>query len=298
MSARQDLRFGAGGPWRPDLLLTLVSTPTVASMTTSITQLNGKSVNAADLAPLAFAGYAHFTAMQVRGGQVRALDLHLDRLRRASDELFGRHLADGVLLNALRSALTAAPSDVSLTCFVSSRPGEFAPAGDRVALDVLVKVTDPAVPPTGPLSLDAVEHERHLPSVKHVGEVSKTLLLRRANALGFDDAAFIDRSGRLSEATIWNLAFWDGESVIWPRAEVLAGVTMQILARRLREIGIPQQTRDVRLDDLGEHVSAVVMNSWSPGISVARIGESTLGQEAEFTRLLHAAHSREPLILV
>lgn len=91
------------------------------------------------------------------------------------------------------------------------------------------------------------------------------------------------------------MAFWDWESVIWPRAEVLAGVTMQILTRRLREIGIPQQTRDVRLDELGKEVSAVVMNSWTPGIPVASIGEKALGQDSEFTRLLQVAYPDEPL---
>ena len=264
-------------------------------MTTSITQLNGRSADAADLAPLAFAGYAHFTAMQVRDGRARGLDLHLARLRDSSDELFGRHLPDDVLVERLRGALAVSPPDVSLTCTVTSRPGEFAPAGDSVDLDVLVKVTEPATPPTGPLSLDVVEHERHLPHVKHVGEVSKTLLLRRAKVRGFDDATFIDRSGRLSEATIWNLAFWDGQSVIWPRAEILTGITMQILDRRLRMLGITQQTRDVRREELGEHLSAVVMNSWTPGIPIARIGDSLLGQDAEFIRLLHSAYRDEPL---
>jgi branched-subunit amino acid aminotransferase/4-amino-4-deoxychorismate lyase len=264
-------------------------------MTMSITQINGKSADAAYLAPLAFAGYAHFTAMQVRDSGVRGLDLHLARLKEASDSLFGRHLPEEVLRGHLRSALATAPPDASLTCFVSSRPGEFAPAGDAVDLDVLVKVTDPAEPPTGPLSLDAVEHERHLPHVKHVGEVSKTLLLRSANARGFDDAAFTDRSGRLSEATIWNLAFWDGESVTWPRAEILTGVTMQILDRRLRALGILPQIRDVHIDELGEHLCAVVMNSWTPGIPIARIGDTALGEGTEFTRLLHAAHADEPL---
>ncbi|GAA4714844.1 Branched-chain amino acid aminotransferase/4-amino-4-deoxychorismate lyase [Promicromonospora umidemergens] len=264
-------------------------------MTISITQFNSRSADAADLAPLAFSGYAHFTAMQVRDGRVRGMDLHLARLRDASDELFGWHLPDEMLLERLHSALATAPSDVSMTCFVTSRPGEFASTGGSVDLDVLVKITDPAAPPTGPLSLDVVEHERHLPHVKHVGEVSKTLLLRRANERGFDDAAFTDRSGRLSEATIWNLAFWDGESVIWPRAEILAGVTMQILDRRLRALSIPQQTRDVPCDELGGHFSAVVMNSWTPGISIARIGDTPLGQDAEFVRLLHSAHDDEPL---
>ncbi|WP_159620045.1 aminotransferase class IV family protein [Ruania rhizosphaerae] len=264
-------------------------------MTTSIIQLNAKSADVASLAPLTFAGYAHFTAMQVRGGRVRGLDLHLARLRDASDELFGWHLPDEVVLERLHSSLTAAPSDVSLTCFVTSRPGEFAPAGDSVDLDILVKITDPATPPTGPLSLDAVEHERHLAHVKHVGEVSKTHLLRRANARGFDDAAFTDRSGRLSEATIWNLALWDGESVIWPRAEILTGVTMRILTRRLRVLGVSQQTRDVGLDELGTHLCAVVMNSWTPGIPIARIGDAPLGHDVEFTRLLHSAYGEEPL---
>lgn len=264
-------------------------------MTTSITQFNGRSATAAELAPLAFAGYTHFTAMQVRDGRVRGLDLHLARLREASDGLFGRHLPDEVLVERLRGALAASPSDVSLMCFVTSRPGEFALAGESVDLDVLVKVTDPATPPTGPLALDVVEHERHLPHVKHVGEVSKTLLLRRANVRGFDDTAFTDRSGRLSEATIWNLAFWDGQSVIWPRAEILTGITMQTLDRRLRMLGIAQQTRHVRREELGEHLSAVVMNSWTPGIPIARIGDSLLGQDAAFVRLLHSAYRDEPL---
>lgn len=267
-------------------------------MTTSITLFNGRPADAGDLASLAFAGYAHFTAMQVRDHRVRGLDLHLARLRDASDELFGRHLPDELILEQMRSALATAPPAVSLTCFISCRPGEFAPAGDNIELDVLIRITNAATPPTGPLTLDVVEHERHLPRVKHVGEVSKTLLLRRADARGYDDAVFTDRSGRLSEATIWNLAFWDGRSVIWPRAEILPGVTMQILARRLRALGIPQQTQEVRRSELGEHLAAVVMNSWTPGVPVARIGDHLLLQDPEFLRILHAAYAEEPLAAV
>ncbi|WP_349827572.1 hypothetical protein [Brevibacterium litoralis] len=87
-----------------------------------------------------------------------------------------------------------------------------------------------------------------MPQSKHIGEDSKTLLLRSAIALGLEDEA----SGRLSEATICNLAFWDGKSVIQPCAQVLPGVTMSILVRRFRLSGIPRQTCDVRLDELGD----------------------------------------------
>lgn len=265
-------------------------------MSFSLTLFNGRVASGADLAPLAFTGYAHFTAMQVRDGAVRGLDLHLSRLKTASTQMFGKHLPDAHIRNYLRGALDAAPSDASVTCFVVSRPGEFMPVGPGTDLDVLIKVSDPAVPPVGPLSIDVVSHERHLPHIKHVGEVAKTFYLRRAIAQGFDDAAFENNSGRLSEATIWNLAFWDGDSVIWPEADILSGVTMQILVRQLEARGVHQNTRPVRRADLTEGLSAVVMNSWTPGIAVTRLGERQLQTDATFTRLLQDAYVAEPLV--
>ncbi|MBF6356613.1 aminotransferase class IV family protein [Nocardia higoensis] len=263
-------------------------------MSISHTYFNGQLATADDLAPLAFAGYAHFTAMQVRDRAVRGLDLHLDRLREASDELFGRHLPDERIRGLLSSAVRSAPPEVSLTCFLGSRPGEFMRTDGPVEIDVLIRVTDPAAPPTGPLTLDVVPHERHLPHIKHVGEVAKTQLLRRANARGFDDAAFTDASGHLSEATIWNIAFWDGRSVIWPEAAVLPGITMRVLKRRLAARGVDQLTRAIRVPDLSEGLAGVVMNSWSPGIPVARIGEQALGAADELVSLLHQAYASEP----
>ena len=61
-------------------------------MSSFVVHRNGRPATTEDLAPLAFAGYAHFTAAQAREGRVRALDLHLERLRTASVELFGRAL--------------------------------------------------------------------------------------------------------------------------------------------------------------------------------------------------------------
>ncbi|WP_024818913.1 aminotransferase class IV [Arthrobacter sp. 31Y] len=264
-------------------------------MTISTTYLNGNTPTAEDLAPLAFAGYAHFTAMQVRGGRVRGLDLHLNRLREGSDLLFGHHLSDSSILGYMSAALTAADSaDSSLMVYISSKPGEFRFAA-QPDLNVLVKVADPVSPPPTPLALDLVQHERHLAQVKHVGEVSKTLLLRHAKEHGFDDAAFMDRSGRLSEATIWNLAFWDGTGVTWPKADILYGVTMQILQRQLRAQGVAQETRQINSASIDEAMSAAVLNSWTPGIGVKSIGGQRLAASHEFVHLLHDAYQRESL---
>lgn len=264
-------------------------------MSSYVVHRDGRAATAEELAPLAFAGYAHFTAMQVRGGQVRGLDLHLERLRAASVKLFGRALPDDRVLSCLRAALAAGPADLSLTATVYSPAGEFTAAGAEVETELLVRTGPPASGPEGPLALAVVEYERVLPEVKHVGEVAKTYFLRQAVAEGFDDAAFVDRRGRLSEASIWNLAFWDGTAVVWPEAGMLGGTTMGIVRRQLERLGVPQHVREVTLADLPEFAGAVVMNSWTPGVAVHRIGPVELPAAPAFVETLHRAYRAEPL---
>ncbi|WP_410573488.1 aminotransferase class IV family protein [Amycolatopsis sp. cmx-4-61] len=259
-------------------------------MTFFVVQRNGRAATAEDLAPLAFAGYAHFTAMQVRDGRVRGLDLHLARLRAASLEMFGRALPDDRVRSLLRTALAAGPADVSLTATVFSPAGEPSPEPE-----VLVRTGPPAAEPAGPLTLAVSEYERFLPARKHVGEVAKTYLLHRAVAEGADDAVFVDRRGRFTEATIWNIAFWDGTAVVWPDAPMLPGVTMGIVRRQFDRLGVPQHVREVTEADLAELAGGVVLNSWTPGVAVRRIGSVELPEAPAFLELLHRAYEEEPL---
>jgi branched-subunit amino acid aminotransferase/4-amino-4-deoxychorismate lyase len=259
-------------------------------MTFFVVQRDGRQATGADLAPLAFAGYAHLTAMQVRGSRVKGLDLHLDRLGSASAEMFGTALPDEQVAAHLRAAIEASPADVSLSAVVYSSSGEFTTA--EPDLHMLVRTSAPTNGPRGPLALAVVEHERPLPAVKHVGEIVKTYYLRTAVRQGFDDTAFTDRHGRFSEATIWNLAFWDGSAVVWPRADHLTGITMQIVRRQLDRLGVPQRFEEIT--DVSGLSGAVVMNSWNPGIPVGRIGDVTLPEAKPFVDLLHRAYDAEP----
>lgn len=261
-----------------------------------VVQRNGQPATDIDLSPLAFAGYAHFTAMQIRGGQVRGLDLHLARLRDASVRMFGQALPDALLRGYLQTAIAAGPSDLSLMATVYSPAGEFTVAGADVVPEVLVRTAPASNGPAGPLSLGVFEHERMLPEIKHVGEIAKTWFLRHAAEQGFDDAAFLDRAGRLSEASIWNLAFWDGDAVVWPQAAMLAGTSMSIVQRQLSALGVAQRVQPIRLQDLSAMAGAVVMNSWTPGVAVHRIGAIRLPHTPAFTALLHRAYQAESLI--
>src|SRR5690606_2971101 len=76
------------------------------------------------------------------------------------------------------------------------------------------------------------------------------------------------------------------------------GVTMQVLARRLEAQDVPQRTREISEDDLTADMQAVVMNSWSPAVAVARIGEHVLAPADTLVPLLHAAYADEPAVTV
>lgn len=256
--------------------------------------INGQPATLSELIPLAFAGFAHFTAMQVRDREIKGLDLHLARLQKASKEFFGKMLPEEQLVSYIKTAIDKGPKDQSLTVTLFSRHGEFTAASMDTEPDVLVRSSAPTNGPKGPLRLSKVDHERPLASIKHVGEAGKTYYLHQALRQGFDDAAFVDRHGRLSEATIWNLAFWDGETVIWPQATILQGTMMGIVQRQLNRLGIAQRHEEITIEHLQELSGAAVMNSWTPGIAVTAIATTAFAEITPFISLLHKAYQAEP----
>ncbi|MBD2067636.1 aminotransferase class IV family protein [Leptolyngbya sp. FACHB-671] len=257
-------------------------------------RIDGHPATLSELSPLAFAGFAHFTAMQVRGCKIKGLDLHLDRLRKASLELFGRAPSDEKLRFHIKTAVEEGEEDQSLTVTVFSPNGEFTANSMDVEPAVLIRTGAPSDGPKGPLRLSTVNYERPLATIKHVGEVGKTYYLHQAIRQGFDDAAFVDSHGCLSEATIWNIVFWDDGTVIWPKATLLKGTMMGIIQRQLERLDIPQRLEAITFERLGELSGAAVMNSWTPGIPVTAFASNVIAEAKPFIRLLHKAYKAEP----
>jgi branched-subunit amino acid aminotransferase/4-amino-4-deoxychorismate lyase len=68
-------------------------------------EVNGRMATAEHLQHPALVNYGHFTAMQVRNGRTRGLDLHLDRLDAATRHLFGANVDTDLIRNHVRHAL-------------------------------------------------------------------------------------------------------------------------------------------------------------------------------------------------
>ena len=197
-------------------------------------EINGGPATVDQLAYPAIANYGHFTAMQVRGGAVRGLGLHLDRLDSATRELFGSGLDGDLVRKHIRHALGTGIPDASVRISVFQEDSSEPPS-------IMVVVRPPGEQPAVPQRLTAVSYLRPVAHIKHAGTFGQIYHGEAAERAGFDDALLTGRGGVISEGTITNIGFFDGNALIWPSAPLLAGITMQLVSTALAERGIPSR---------------------------------------------------------
>ncbi|MFD8458774.1 aminotransferase class IV family protein [Streptomyces antimycoticus] len=241
-------------------------------------EINGSPATADTLRLPALTSYGHFTAMQIRDRRVRGLDLHLDRLRSATRELFDGDLDEERVRADVRHALEAVDvRDASLRVYA------YWPEDDERAT-LMVTVRPPQTMPVGPKSVMSVPFVRELPHIKHLGGFGQNHYLTAAHRAGHDEALLTDGQGVVAEGAITNIAFWDGESVIWPDAPSLRGITMALL-----EPHLPSTRRHVTLADLSSYRSAFLTNSqgFAP---VRRIDEVAYTVDEELMGRVSAAY--------
>ncbi|MFI7059896.1 aminotransferase class IV [Kribbella sp. NPDC050124] len=247
--------------------------------------LNGEPLLTIDPELLRATSYGHFSSLQVRDGRVDGLDLHFERLDRSSREVFGLPLAADRVRADLRAALDhAGTGDLSL------RVNVFA----TTELQLLVRVSPPVDPGTQPVRLRAFRHERAVPHLKHTGTFDLIYYGRQAELAGYDDAVFHTASGEISEASIWNICFARGTSIVFPSAPVLPGIRQQVLQRGLDTY----TTTSVPLTDLPTYDAAYLTNSIDPALPVAAIttdqGTTTYGEHAVSAAVIAKAYEAVP----
>jgi branched-subunit amino acid aminotransferase/4-amino-4-deoxychorismate lyase len=206
-------------------------------------EVEGRPVDADPTPP---GSIGHFTAMQVRRGAVRGLELHLRRLEGADAEMFGIELDRDRVRELVRRALGDV-EDASVRVYV--RRTETASEPETV---VTVR------PPGGidsPQRLRPVDYLRPLPHLKHFA-TEQGEFRRVAQDAGFDDALLTDGLDVVAEAAIANVGFLDGPTVVWPDAPMLRGITMQLL-----EGVVPSASRVVRLREVSAFDGALVCNA-------------------------------------
>jgi branched-subunit amino acid aminotransferase/4-amino-4-deoxychorismate lyase len=201
------------------------------------TEIDGAPATAEELEEV-MSAYGHFTAMQVRNGATRGLDLHLRRLAETNRERFGTDLDRDRILALIRSAL-GGTEDASARVYLYDAPG---------GPTVVVTVKPPGELPSGQ-RLRSVRYQRPEAHVKHV-VTEQGRYREEVQREGYDDALLTGEGGAVSETSMANIGFFEGDMVVWPDAPLLHGVTMQLLEARLPDRGVTVRRKGVRVADI------------------------------------------------
>jgi branched-subunit amino acid aminotransferase/4-amino-4-deoxychorismate lyase len=257
-------------------------------------ELNGKAASADDLRSLALLNYGHFTSMLISDGRVRGLDLHLGRLDAATHELFGSSLDTTLVRGYMRHALDGRAGDCAMRVTIFSRGMGRDRLTERSAPDVLTTIGPVRPSGTTPLRLKSFHHERTLPRIKHVGTFPLLHYRRLAQLESVDDALFVTGDGAISEASVWNIGFVDRDSVVWPDAPALPGISMQLLQAGLGARGIATRSQRVTLADLSRVRAAFLTNSSCCVRPIASIDGIALAIDQAFMTLLEESYASNP----
>src|SRR5262249_41102812 len=137
------------------------------------------------------------SALRVRDGGVRGLELHIDRIVAATHELFGVALTRERVRNCLRHAVGGRAGEWSVRVNVFSRALDRDRPAAAAAPDILVSVAPAVASGSSPLSVKSFAFTRTLAHVKHVGTFPLFHYRRLAQQAGCDDAVFVDADGAL-----------------------------------------------------------------------------------------------------
>lgn len=248
-------------------------------------EVDGRVPSLDVLADVGSRSYGHFTAMQVRAGRTRGLDLHLARLAAQHRDLFDREPDSGWVRSCLAAAVRRFP-DASVKLTLTGDPDG--------AEHVTVLLRDPVEAPTAAQRLLSVVFERQVPAVKHLGTFVQGYQARSAERQGYDDALFVTADGLMLETTVWNVGLvLDGE-VVFPAGSLLPGISMQLLQRHGPAAGLPVQSRAVALAEVADAEAVFVSNSW--GITpVSQVDDLQVGTDAAVAARVVRVYTDIPL---
>jgi branched-subunit amino acid aminotransferase/4-amino-4-deoxychorismate lyase len=257
-------------------------------------ELDGLPVSPEKLAGLGLRNYGHFTSMRVENSRVRGLRIHLERLTRDCRILHDADLDTERVRHLIRRVAGSAPTPVVVRVTVFDPHLDLGNPGAEAEPHVLISTRAAPVGPLPALRLKAVRYQRELPTVKHTGLFGSIYHRRTVQLEGYDDVLFLDPDSHISEGATWNIGFFDGSQVIWPKSECLAGVTRGQLQQVLEEGDLPSITSPVGVPCLGQMQGAFITNAAVGVRSVASIDKVPMHPDLEVLKTLQEKYTALP----
>lgn len=226
-------------------------------------------------------GYSAFEALRTYERRPFHLDEHLERLYHSAEIIdlalpytraeITRVVEEIVARNAYRHAavrllLTGGESEDGVTA-----------AGQPKLIVMIAELSerDPARFARG-YRLITSRLQRETPEAKTSNYTSAVRALKEAARLGADDALFVNERGHVQEATRSNFFIFHGDTLVTPRAEVLLGITRNVVLELARG-RFAVEERPILLEELALADEAFVTSSSKEITPVLQIDEQIIG---------------------
>ncbi|MFJ6934674.1 aminotransferase class IV family protein [Streptomyces globosus] len=257
-------------------------------------ELNGAPADPEAVKALALVNYGHFTSMRVDDQRVRGLSLHMERLQRDCRAVFAAELDMDRVREYVRRAVAGHDGSFVVRVSIFDPALDMGHPSSAATPHVLVTSRPTGQLPMPPMKVKAVPYVRDVPAVKHIGLFGALHARRAAQLDGFDDALFYGPDELISEGGTWNVGFIDSEgSVVWPKAEVLPGVTMALLQQQ-HEHTVTHVTREA-----AHEMQAVFATNTSIGVrAISAIDSTPFPTEHPVLAALREGYLAEPGELV
>jgi branched-subunit amino acid aminotransferase/4-amino-4-deoxychorismate lyase len=247
-------------------------------------ELDGRPPDEAETERLAVLNYGHFTSMVASNLRVRGLALHLERLQRDGQAVFGRTIDPDRVRRLLRRIAVNCPVPTMLRAAVLEN-------GDDLSL--LVTTRAPAATDGSGLRVRTAGYVRDRPTLKHFGFFGALHHRRLAVQAGYDDALLVAASGLVAEGPTWNVAVVIGDELIWPDDNCLPGVTRSLLQQVSTDAGQTWSSRPVHRDELAG-LRAAFATSASGVRAITAIDDVELPGAPDIETFLRAGYQALP----
>lgn len=260
----------------------------------AVVSCNGVFISPADAQvsvfnPALYGAFGVYESLQVANGQIFELVGHLNRLAHSAAVIELRLPAPPEQIAGWVADVVTASGQAACTVrlFVVSND-------DNSAANAYIWTQPPTHYPLAyyqeGVAAITFAAQRFLPESKSLNALSSFMAQRRARAAGVHEA-LLQHAGCLTEGSNSNLfAVIGGEVVTPPDAEVLAGVTREVVLRLAREHEIPVHCAALPLAGRADWQESFITSTSRHVMPLIRVDDATIGdgRPGPVTRRLHA----------
>jgi branched-subunit amino acid aminotransferase/4-amino-4-deoxychorismate lyase len=247
-------------------------------------------------------GEGCFETIRSYKGKFLRLEAHIKRMNLGlqelgySKKLHPKNIKQRILRLIDETGFSNKDCRIRIQAGALDKPGTFVKAEDFFTLITANSITYNPKPVTL-----AVSEMRRIPSrslntaVKWSQYASYLIALRKAKAEGFDDAVLLTHDGFISETTIANLFWINGEIIYTPSlsCDILPGITRAFFLDVLQEESLQVIETKTKLEELLNADSAFITNSIREFQVISKIGEKTCNTDTKILAAIKKAFEKK-----